>query len=88
MVRKRMEEVEASDKVRNWQPPISGDLIMRTFGIRPGREVGIIKDHIRESILDGVISGSYEAAYQLMLSKGEEIGLLPANQNQEKTDTP
>jgi len=77
LVRKRMEEVEAADKMRNWQPPISGDLIMRTFGIRPGREVGIIKDFIRESIIEGIIPGSYEAAYRLMLDKGAELGLSP-----------
>lgn len=76
-VKKRMEEVEASDKVRNWQPPITGDLIMETFGLAPGREVGIIKDHIRESILDGVIPNTYEAAYQLMLDKGHTLGLKP-----------
>jgi len=77
LVRKRMEEVEAADKMRNWQPPISGDLIMQTFGIRPGREVGIIKDFIRESIIEGIIPGSYEAAYRLMLDKGAELGLSP-----------
>lgn len=76
LVRKRMEEVEAADKMRNWQPPISGDLIMQTFGIRPSREVGIIKDCIRESIIEGIIPGSYEAAYQLMLDKGAELGLV------------
>ncbi|WP_224069725.1 CCA tRNA nucleotidyltransferase [Arachidicoccus terrestris] len=79
LVRKRMEQVEESDKMRNWQPPVSGDLIMQTFGISPGREVGIIKDHIRESIIDGVIANSYEEAYQLMLKKGQELGLRPVD---------
>ena len=79
VVRTRMQQVEESDKMRNWQPPISGDLIMQTFGIQPGREVGIIKDHIRESIIEGVIAGSYEAAYQLMLDKGQELGLTPVD---------
>lgn len=77
MVRIRMEQVEQSDKMRNWQPPISGDLIMQTFAIPPGREVGIIKDHIRESIIEGVIPGNYEAAYKLMLDKGQALGLVP-----------
>lgn len=83
LVRKRMEQVEESDKMRNWQPPVSGDLIMQTFGISPGREVGVIKDHIRESIIDGVIANSYQEAYQLMLKKGQELGLRPVDR--EKT---
>ena len=77
LVRQRMVEVEQADQMRNWQPPVSGDLIMQTFGIAPSREVGIIKDHIRESIIEGVIGGNFEAAYQLMLDKGREIGLTP-----------
>jgi putative nucleotidyltransferase with HDIG domain len=77
LVRQRMVEVEQADQMRNWQPPVSGDLIMQTFGIAPSREVGIIKDHIRESIIEGVIGGNFEAAYQLMLDKGREIGLAP-----------
>lgn len=75
LVAERMQEVEASDKLRNWQPPISGEEIMETFGIGPGRNVGVIKDAVREAILDGDIGNSYEEAHALMIRKGEELGL-------------
>ncbi|MCW3115347.1 MAG: tRNA nucleotidyltransferase [Segetibacter sp.] len=77
LVKNRMEEVEAQDKLRSWQPPITGELIMETFGLPPGRNVGIIKDAIREAILDGIISNDYQQAFDFMLQKGKELNLVP-----------
>lgn len=75
LVLQKIREVEERDHIRNWQPPISGELIMQTFNIKPSREVGIIKDAIKDAILDGVISNNYDAAYQLMLEKGKALNL-------------
>ena len=77
MVRQKCKEVEEKDHIRTWQPPITGDIIMKTFGIRPSRPVGLIKDAIKDAILDGVITNDYETAYQYMLEKGRECGLAP-----------
>jgi poly(A) polymerase len=76
-VKKRCVEVEEADAIRNWQPPITGEQIMKTFGIPPSRPVGIIKDSIKDAILDGEIPNNYDAAYQFMLEKGKECGLKP-----------
>ncbi len=79
MVRNKLKEIEEKDAVRNFQPPVSGDEIIAIFGIKPGRQVGIIKNTIREAILDGQIPNEHEAAYQLVLSKGRELGLKPVD---------
>jgi poly(A) polymerase len=77
LVKRRMEEVEEKDNLRNWQPPITGEIIMEAFGLTPGRNVGLIKDAIREAILDGVIPNDSNAAYKFMLEKGAELNLYP-----------
>jgi poly(A) polymerase len=73
IVRKRCIEVEATDNLRNWQPPITGEIIMETFHLKPSKEVGLIKDAIRNAILDGEVSSEYDAAYAYMLEVGRKI---------------
>ncbi|GGK50059.1 MULTISPECIES: CCA tRNA nucleotidyltransferase [Flavobacteriaceae] len=75
MVREKIKEVEARDHVRNFQPPISGELIMETFNLKPCREIGQIKDAIKEAILDGKIANDYNEAYAFMLKRAEKLGL-------------
>lgn len=77
LVRQKIVEVEERDRIRNFQPPVSGDDIMNAFGLKPCREIGIIKEAIKEAILEGEIPNEHAPAYQFMLKKGREIGLQP-----------
>lgn len=75
LVQQKLKDVEERDQLRNWQPPITGNDIMQLFGLKEGREVGIIKNQIREAILEGDIPNTYEAALAFTIQKGNEIGL-------------
>ncbi|WP_298370199.1 HD domain-containing protein [uncultured Lutibacter sp.] len=77
-VREKIKEVEERDHVRNFQPPISGELIMETFNLKPCREIGQIKDAIKDAILDGKIANDYDEAYAFMLIRAKKIGLKKA----------
>jgi poly(A) polymerase len=82
-VREKMVELEERDSIRNFQPPISGDNIQDAFGIPPCREIGIIKNHIKEAILDGLIPNEFDAAWELMVIKGKELGLVIKKKKEE-----
>jgi poly(A) polymerase len=77
-VRSKIKEVEERDRVRNFQPPVSGEEIIKAFNLKPCREIGQIKEAIKEAILEGQIPNEHEACYDFMLIKGQDLGLILA----------
>ncbi|MBP9083635.1 MAG: HD domain-containing protein [Bacteroidia bacterium] len=77
LVKQKLVEVEEKDKMRNWQPPVTGEMIMEAFNLKPGPEIGIIKNAIREAIIEGDISSDPDEAYRFMIDKGVSLGLTP-----------
>ena len=80
LVRKKLIDIEEKDRIRNFQPPISGEDIMELFDMQPCREIGVIKNAIKEAILEGIIPNEYEAAYSFMLQEAEKMGMKPIKQ--------
>lgn len=81
LVRQRLIEIEEKDFLRTWQPPITGEHVMETFDIQPSKDVGLIKNAVKDAILDGECENTFEAAYNYMLEKGISLGLKPKNIN-------
>ena len=79
LVQQRCATLETKDTLRNWQPPITGEIIMQTFNLKPGKNVGILKDAIRNAILDGEVENDYTKAFDFMLIKANELGIVPFN---------
>ena len=79
LVRRKLKDLEERDRIRNFQPPVSGEEIMETFGLPPCREIGSLKSAIKDAILDGVIPNEHDAAYMFMLQRAEKMGLKKAD---------
>lgn len=77
LVKQKLKDVEERDQIRNWQPPVTGTDIMEVFGLKEGKEVGVIKNHIREAILEGEITNTRDDAFNFMIRLGTEMGLTP-----------
>lgn len=87
IVRRKLVEIEEKDRIREFQPPVSGEEIMRMFGLPPSKPVGQIKDAIKEAILDGIIPNSYPEAYRYMLTTAEGLGLKPVQASSDNGDS-
>ena len=81
LVKRKLVDIEEKDRVRNFQPPIDGQEVMETFGLTPSQEVGLIKDYIKDAILDGKIANDYAQAHALMLARAQELGLKPVGED-------
>src|SRR5690606_11527732 len=82
LVKQKLRDVEERDQIRNWQPPVDGEDIMKVFGIGPGRHVGVIKNALREAILEGIIPNSRDEALSFMMDKGKSLGLAPVQMDE------
>lgn len=80
LVRQKLKDLEERDHIRNFQPPVSGETIMEVYGLSPCREVGLIKNAIKDAILDGIIPNEHDQAYEYMLQIANEMGLKAASE--------
>ena len=83
LVRQKLKEIEAKDNIRNWQPPVNGEVIMQVFGLQPGKDVGLIKTARREAVLEGLIANNYHEAYAFMKAEGQKMGLAVVQEVEE-----